>query len=88
MARRGCLVLAHLACRTPLSVSLSPIPATGLPALSGLSSFLPCDYWHLSTALSIAWTRRVIQFVQGQVFDNVQFIFFCLPLALGAGVSP
>ena len=28
MARRGYLVLAHLACRTPLSVSLSPIPAT------------------------------------------------------------
>ena len=54
-------MLAHLACRTPLSVSLFPIPATGLPALSGLSSSLPCDDWLLSTALSIAWTRRVIQ---------------------------
>ena len=27
--------------------------------------FSSCDCWHLSTALSIAWTRRVIQFVQG-----------------------
>ena len=32
MAKKGCLVLAHLACRTLLSVSLSPIPVTGLPA--------------------------------------------------------
>ena len=64
MAKRGWSVLAHLACRTLLSVSLSPIPVTGSPALSGLVSFLPCDDWHLSKAPSIAWTRRVIQFVQ------------------------
>ena len=64
LAKRGCLVLVHLACRA-LSVSLPPILVTGLPALSGLISFLPCDDWHLSTAPSIAWTRRVIQFVQG-----------------------
>ena len=41
MARRGCLVLAHLACRTPGS------------GRSEQFSF-PCDHWHLSTALSIA----------------------------------
>ena len=63
MARRGYLVLAHLACRTPLSVSFSSHKE--LPALTGLSSFLPCDHWHLSTALSIARTGQVIQFVQG-----------------------
>ena len=34
-------MLAHLACRTLLSVSLSPIPVTGSPALSGLALFFP-----------------------------------------------
>ena len=53
-------MLAHLACRAPLLISLSPIPDTGLSALSGLSSSLPCDDWLLSTR-----TGRVIQFVQG-----------------------
>ena len=48
MAKRDWSVLAHLACRTGLSVSLSPIPVTGSPALSGLVLFLPCDNWHLS----------------------------------------
>ena len=81
MARRGYLVLAHLTCRTPLSVSLSPIPATKkLPALAGLNSFLPCDHWHLSTALSTAWTRQVIQFVQGHwSFASVQFFPLLAP---------
>ena len=49
MANLGWSVLAHLACRTLLSVSLSPIPVTGSPALSGLVLFLPCDNWHQST---------------------------------------
>ena len=44
--RKGWSVLAHLACRTLLSVSLSPIPVTGSPALSGLALFLLCDNWH------------------------------------------
>ena len=80
-------MLAHLACRAPLLISLSPIPATGLSALSGLSSSLPCDDWLLSTAVSLDWTGYPV--CSGtQVFDNVQFISFCLPLALGAGVSP
>ena len=79
MARRGYLVLAHLTCRTPLSVSLSPIPATKKsPALAGLNSFLPCDHCHLSTALSTAWTRQVIQF-EGLVLCDVQFFPLLAP---------
>ena len=54
-------MLAHLACRTLLSVSLSSIPITGSPAVSGLALLLPCDNWHLSTFHSIALTRRGIQ---------------------------
>ena len=49
-------MLAHLACRAPLLISLSPIPATGLSALSGLSSSLPCTTG-FCRQLS-AWTGR------------------------------
>ena len=47
---------------------LSPIPAAKkLLVFAGLNSLLPCDHWHLSTALSAAWTRQLIQFMQGHM---------------------
>ena len=79
MAKRGWSVLAHLACRTLLSVSLSPIPVTGSPALSGLVLFLPCDNWHLSTFPSIAWTRRVIQFRNTGLWQRAVYCRLLVP---------
>ena len=79
-------MLAHLTCRTPLSVCLSPIPAAKtLLVFAGLKSLLPCDHWHLSTALSAAWTRQVIQFIQGHMSFATCSFFLCLPLAPKCG---
>ena len=52
MAKRGCLVLAYLACRTLPSVSLSPFPVTGLPSLAKARAQTLNEYLQYSACCS------------------------------------
>ena len=58
---------------------LSPIPAAKtLLAFAGLNSLLPCDHWHLSIALSAAWTGQVNSvYSRTIVLCDVQFFLAC-----------